>query len=65
MSFNDPRIKLIDRGEWKHSWHLKTKNGLVDWENQENKECVSRELVSARLEAHKLMDLCEEVERYI
>ena len=39
-------IDLIDRGQWKHSWHLpKDKHGFIDWHNEETKRKVYRILI--------------------
>ena len=57
-------IQAIDRGEWKHSWHLpKNNNGDIDWFDSETAKKV-REILEDEREwscgvlarAHSLLD---------
>jgi len=65
MSIDD-RLRLIDRGEWKHSWHLK-KNiyGNIDWNHVENISKLKEQIAEARNEAQWLIDCADCAEGYI
>ena len=56
-------LSLIDRGTWKHSWHLEhSKFGYTDWSNKKNIEKCLEIAREAREEALALSMLGREVE---
>jgi hypothetical protein len=55
-------ISLIDRGTWKHSWHLRQNQyGAIDWRNKQNIEDCLKECQRAKDSAMDLLVLAREV----
>jgi len=71
--FREEIVKIIDRGNWKSSWHLpKDKNGYIDWFSKETEQRVLKLINEAResglnltLEAHSLLNKIEEYNKSI
>lgn len=56
-------VRLIDRGEWKHSWHLpKSEGGSIDWWHPGTLERVKQEKEEAIKEAAELLSLAISIE---
>ena len=56
-------LRLLDRGAWKHSWHLpKDRYGYIDWWHPNTIMKVRREKEIAIKEAIELLKLAESVE---
>jgi len=61
----DDRVRLIDRGEWKHSWHLKKdRYGNIEWNHVENIAKLKEQIAEARNEAQWLIDYADCAEGY-
>ena len=58
--------EIIDRGEWKHSWHLPKKNGYIDWFSDVTKREVRGLIIRENHDAHELLretnDLLKKIE---
>ena len=60
--YDNAMHRLVDRGEWQHTWHMKGKFGHVDWYDKDNLAVVEREIYAAREAAALLERLATEAE---
>lgn len=60
--YDNPMHRLVDRGEWQHTWHMKGRFGHVDWYDKDNLAVVEREIYAARETAALLERLADEAE---
>ena len=59
----DKVLALIDRGEWKHSWHVpKYEDGRINWWSNELRQKVIEEKEAAIRHAHALLGLALSIE---
>lgn len=55
--------RLIDRGEWKHSWHLpQTSSGAIDWWNPATTEKCLSVLAEMKTECLDVIKRIEQVD---
>lgn len=60
---SDAILAIIDRGEWKHSWHLpKGQNGYIDWFSPATAKQVVRLVKEAEDEAINLLACCRKID---
>lgn len=55
-------FRLIDRGEWKHSWHLPKHSSGVDWWHADTIATVTQQRDAAIREASALLQLALSIE---
>ena len=62
----DKILSLIDRGTWKHSWHLpRNRHGWTDWFSKETRKKVRQILLDDLEETSRLKEELEETLRRI
>lgn len=49
-------LRFMDRGSWKHSWHLPQRHGRVDWLDQRSIDRVRDQVAEAREGARWLLN---------
>lgn len=47
--------ELMDRGQWKHTWHMKKHHGSIDWEDEGNLDLIEEQVTVAMEEADSLL----------
>ncbi len=55
-------LAIIDRGEWKHSWHLPSNGYGTDWRNPETLEKCITVLTEMKADAESLIRRIETVD---
>lgn len=55
-------MRLIDRGEWKHSWHLPRTSSGIDWWHADTIKRVKDEREAAIRQANALLTLALSIE---
>jgi hypothetical protein len=58
-------LSLLDRGAWKHSWHLPLTCHGVDWRHTKTRDKLKEEVAEAMKEAHRLIVLAGKVEKLL
>jgi len=58
-------LALLDRGQWKHSWHLPRTSHGVDWRNSKVRDKLAEEVKAAKDHAHQLIILATKVEKLL
>ena len=60
----DAAKRLLDRGGWKHSWHLpKDTNGNTLWYDDRTIDKVRQQVAEAKEEAIDLIRMCDAIGR--
>jgi hypothetical protein len=57
--------RLLDRGVWKHSWHLPKQHGYTNWHHKGTVKALREQIDQAREEARELRNLAARVEKFV
>jgi hypothetical protein len=55
-------LRILDRGGWKHSWHLPRTWTDVDWDHAETRSKVKEEVAACKMDGIRLIQMAQELE---